>query len=295
LSQPLETNAVDLAPPEGKLSEADFRKLGALIEKTCGIRMPPGKQIMLEGRLRKRVRALGLRGYSEYCRFVLEGENPDEVLRMVDEVTTNKTDFFREAKHFEYLTTSVLPTLGCGVTGGRNELKVWSAGCSSGEEPYTLAMVLTEATRGMPGFRFEITATDISTDILQQAASATYTAENIEPIPMALRQKYLLRKKDGSEVFRIGSELRQKVSFDRLNLLDRSFMRVGKQDVIFCRNVFIYFEKNIQAQILERFCETLAPDGFIFLGHSETISGLSVPLVQVAPTVYRKARVGGLR
>ncbi|MBI5440749.1 MAG: protein-glutamate O-methyltransferase [Deltaproteobacteria bacterium] len=277
---------------EARLGQKEFGRLSAFIEGHCGIRMPPGKKVMLEARLRKRLRALGLASFSEYCDRVLgDRASDEELVHMIDAVTTNKTDFFREPQHFEYLVRRAIPGLireaGCGI---RKELMVWSAGCSSGEEPYTLAMVLGEVAERLQGFRFVVLGTDICTKVLEAARQAIYDNERIEPIPLELRRKYLLRSRDPEkEVVRIVPELRQHVKFRRLNFLDDDFGMREQADVIFCRNVFIYFDRATQEAVLNRLCRHLATGGYVFLGHSETINGLRVPLVQEAPTVYRKA------
>ncbi len=273
---------------DAELTPAEFARLGDFIEARYGIRMPDNKKVMLEHRLRKRLRALGLTSFGPYCQRVLGGDE-EELVHMVDEVTTNTTDFFREPQHFDYLANVVVPTL---VAERRprlpGELRVWSAACSTGEEPYTLAMVLSEIAEKIPGFRWRVRATDICTDVLERAIRATYAAPRVEPVPMHLRQKYLLRKADGSPVVRIVPQLRDRVHFQHKNLLDRDFDAIGPVDVIFCRNVFIYFERDVQQAILQRFHRALVPGGYLFLGHSETANGRDVRLTPVTPTVYRK-------
>ena len=272
-----------------RLEGAEFSRLATFIEGHCGIQMPPTKRIMLESRLRKRLRCLALSSFREYCDLALDDPSGgDERIHLVDAVTTNKTDFFREPHHFEILVREVLPALmrtsGAGV---RRPLDVWSAGCSTGEEPYTLAMVLHEVAAGLPGFRFGILATDISTSVLAAARRGVYPERLIGPIPDALRRKYLLKSRDGSRsLVRAGPELRQAVRFRRLNFMDNEFGLRETQDVIFCRNVMIYFDRPTQEKLLLRFCRHLAPGGYVFLGHSESINGLRLPLRQVAPTVY---------
>ncbi len=273
-----------------RLESAEFRRLAAFIEGHCGIRMPESKRVMLESRLRKRLRCLGRSSFREYCDLALDTPaGADERIHLVDAVTTNKTDFFREPHHFEILVREVLPTLmrtsGAGV---RRPLVVWSAGCSTGEEPYTLSMVLCEVAAGLPGFRFGILATDISTTVLAAARRGVYPERLIGPVPDGLRRKYLLKSRDSSRsLVRVGPELRQAVQFRRLNFMDNEFGLRETQDVIFCRNVMIYFDRPTQERLLLRFCRHLTPGGYVFLGHSESINGLRLPLRQVAPTVYR--------
>lgn len=271
------------------LSGKDFSRLSSFIYEHCGIKMPPAKKTMLEARLQKRLRALSFNSFSDYCEYLFSSEGlRNELIMMVDLVTTNKTDFFREPDHFVYLVNSVLPEW-MAKTGGRRPFNVWSAGCSTGEEPYTLSMVLTEASASMDGFSYQIMATDISTRVLEKARKAVYDEDRIDPIPMLLRRKYLLRSKDRSNpLVRIVPELRSKVRFSRLNFMDGDFGFREQLDVIFCRNVIIYFDRKTQETLLNKFYGHLRPGGWIFMGHSETLNGLDVPLVQVHPTVYRK-------
>jgi chemotaxis protein methyltransferase CheR len=275
------------------LSDEEFNRLSKLIQSECGIKMPPAKKAMLEARLRKRLHELGLMSFSEYCNYLFSPSGiTDEVIHMIDAVTTNKTDFFREPKHFDYLTRKVLPELitvqGAGI---RKRLIVWSAGCSTGEEPYTLAMVLSEFTEKCQDFRFDylILATDISTKALKKAKLAIYEQDRTASVPFELKKKYLLKSKDKNKgLVRIIPELRSVVKFRRLNFMDDNFEMHEPVDVIFCRNVIIYFDRPTQEIVLNKFYKHLNPGGYIFMGHSETLHGLDVPLIQVAPTVYRK-------
>ncbi|MGC3999648.1 MAG: protein-glutamate O-methyltransferase [Anaeromyxobacter sp.] len=272
------------------LSAADFARLGAFIQDRFGIRMPPAKRTLLEARLAKRVRALGLSGFTAYCDLVLGGGRTDELVELVDRVTTHKTDFFREPQHFEILVQTVLPELAARRAAGRDrELRVWSAACSTGEEPYTLAMVLAE----QPGLRFRILATDLSEGVLRQAAEATYPEPLIAPIPLPLRRKYLMRSVADPEVVKVRRSLRATVGFQQLNLLAPSYAVGGRLDVIFCRNVFIYFDRPTQGEILRRFEAALGPGGYLFMGHSESINGQAGAFQAVAPTVYRVRQEGG--
>ena len=274
-------------PAGPSLSPRDFTRLSGFIREHYGIHLPPTKKVLLESRLRGLLPRLGLADFTAYCDRVLSGGSADELVQMVDKVTTNKTDFFREPQHFEVLVRTVLPALAAGHGGGvQRELRVWSAACSTGEEPYTLAMVLSEVEQS-PKLRFRIVASDLSSRVLEHARAALYRDEQVGPVPLPLRRKYLLRSMADPALVRVGRPLRELVSFRRLNLLDRDYALGGPVDVVFCRNVFIYFERSTQREVLLRFARCLAPGGFLFLGHSETINGLDVPFEQVAPTVYR--------
>ena len=287
----MESTARDIRDVEhASLSARDFSRLSRFIYDTCGIKMPDVKKTMLEARLQKRLRGLGMRGFGDYCDYLFSPAGMDqELVQMLDMVTTNKTDFFREPDHFDYLTQKVLPDWCSRHPGAR--LAIWSAGCSSGEEPYTLAMVLSEFALANPGFDFQILATDISTRVLEKAKNAIYPEVLVEPVPLALKKKYLLRSKDRSSgTVRIVPQLREKVRFRRLNFMDEDFGMREQLDIIFCRNVIIYFDRPTQERLLRRFHQQMKPGAFIFMGHSETLSGLDVPLTSVFPTVYRKAR-----
>lgn len=275
------------------LSQQTFERISRFISNELGIKMPPSKKIMLQGRLMKRLRQLKINSYEAYCDYLFSHEGRQhEMVHMLNAVTTNKTDFFREPKHFEILSKSVLPELmNLKKTGIRRRLVIWSAGCSTGAEPYTLAIVLSEFVRTCEDFDYLVMASDISTKVLAQAQEAVYTETETIPIPPELRKKYLLRSKDPARrLVRIVPELRKKIKFFRLNLMDEDYGIHTDVDVIFCRNVLIYFNHATQQQVLSRLCSYLRPNGYLFSGHSETLNGFDLPLVQVATTVYRKVR-----
>lgn len=273
------------------LADRDFNRLSQFIYQQCGIKMPPAKKTMLEARIQKRLRIVGVHSFSEYCEWVLDPRaSGEELVHFIDIVTTNKTDFFREPAHFDFLTQTILPELireeGAGV---RRRLVVWSAGCSTGEEPYTLAIVLAEfAARSAGGFDYGILASDISTRVLDKAASAIYEMEKVEVIPLILKRKYMLKSKDpAKQLVRIVPELRNRVRFRRINFMDEDFGMRERMDIVFCRNVIIYFDRPTQERLINKFCRYLVPGGYLLVGHSETLNTLNVPVVQVAPTIYR--------
>jgi len=273
------------------LNKYDFQQLSSFIFRELGIKMPEAKRTMLTSRLSKRLRVLELGSFSEYCDFLFSPKGQEEeMIHLINAVTTNKTDFFREPVHFDYLIRAALPKLqGLRRFDVRHSLKIWSAGCSTGEEPYTLAMVLAEYGETSSGFRFDILATDISTKVLDVARRAIYPLDCIEPIPALLRKKYLLKGRDRQNPqVRIVPELRKLVRFGRLNFMDDDFGLREPLDIIFCRNVIIYFDKPTQEKLMGKFCRYLKPGGFLFLGHSESLHGFETPFVQVAPTIYRK-------
>lgn len=276
------------------MSEKCFRLLSDFIHTSCGIKMPPSKKTLLEGRLRKRLRTLRMHSFVTYCDYLFSPVGmASESGPMIDLVTTNKTDFFRESAHFDFLVQRVLPEMvesrGIGI---QNDLAVWSAGCSTGEEPYTLAMVLCEFAEKQTPFRFSVLGTDISSLVLERAVRAIYDHERVLPIPMDLRQKYLLRSKDRTkDLVRMSPELRSRVRFQRLNFMEEDYGVRESISVIFCRNVLIYFDKPTQEKMLNKLCRCLVPGGYLFMGHSETLHGLHVPHVRSIEgitTVYRK-------
>ncbi len=273
------------------MSPKEFDRLSEFIIDHCGIKMPPAKKIMLESRLQKRLRSLGMASFREYCEFLFDSpEGEGELIHMIDAVTTNKTDFFREPVHFQFLTDSVLPDfLAESAASGGKKFNAWSAGCSSGEEPYTLAMVLDEYASQHPAFQYSILATDISTRVLEKARSGIYDEHLVEEIPYTFKQKYLLRSKDREKkLVRVTPDLRARVTFQRVNLMDEHLTVQEKVDVIFCRNVIIYFERETQYKLLSRLCRCVKRGGYLFLGHSETVHGFDLPLVRIASTIYRK-------
>ena len=271
------------------MADGEFSLLSEYIESSCGIKMPSSKKTMLESRLQKRLRSLGMHSFKEYCDYLFSTEGSKrELTHMLDAVTTNKTDFFREPAHFDCLTNRALPELY--HRGAGKKLTVWSAGCSSGEEPYTLAMVMSEFARGYAGFGFSILATDICTRALEKASLGIYEEERVAPIPLELKRKYLLRSRDKNKgIVRMAPEMRALVKFRRLNFMDDDFGIKEPLHIIFCRNVIIYFDRPTQEKLLNKFCRHLAPGGYLFLGHSETLNGLDVPLVQKESTIYRKS------
>ncbi|MFY9673331.1 MAG: CheR family methyltransferase [Terriglobales bacterium] len=272
---------------EENLSNADYNRLRKLISAESGINLSPDKKMMLELRIRRRLRGLNLNTYSEYCEYLFDGRNHrDEIVQLLDVVTTNKTDFFREPDHFDYLANRAVPDMVARNASGR-PLLVWSAGCSSGEEPYTLAMVLSECLPA--GLRFRVLATDISTTVLTKASRGVFKREVVAPVPEELRQKYFMRSREpGSDLMRVVPELRKLVEFRRLNFMDADFGLSDRADAIFCRNVIIYFDRPTQEQILQKLTRQLVPSGYLFMGHSESLHGMDLALTPVAAALYRK-------
>ncbi len=274
-----------------ELSVRDFRRLASFIHGKLGIKVPDFKRSMVESRLRKRLAALGMKSYTEYCDHLFSGKGMDqEIYEFTDVITTNKTDFFREPHHFNYLLEKALPDLLRRTGSGRTRpLKAWSCACSRGDEPYTLAMVLSEYGQKVSPFEFSILATDISTRMLATAAKGIYDEALIDPVPLNYRKKYLLKSRDrGKGLVRLRPEIRNRVTFRRLNLMDSDYRLGESMDILFCRNVIIYFDKPTTEKLIDRLCRVLAPGGYLFMGHSELLDTSLYPLRPVAPTIYQK-------
>jgi len=274
------------------LRSSDFARVAKFIEGTTGIKIPPGKKTMIEGRLRRRARALGCANLGVYCKMVFEQGGFDaESVHLIDAVTTNKTDFYREPSHFTYLVERCLPEATAnGAGSAARPYKVWSAACSIGAEPYTLAMILADFAATRPaGWEFSILASDISTAVLAKAARAVFPEDMVEPVPQEVRKRYLLRSRDKSrKLIRIAPELRQKVSFLHLNLMDERYPAGKDFDSIFCRNLLIYFDKMTQEAVVGRLCRHLRPGGYLFLGHAESLAGKDHPLEWLGDAVFRR-------
>ncbi|OGR01413.1 MAG: chemotaxis protein CheR [Deltaproteobacteria bacterium RIFOXYD12_FULL_50_9] len=273
-----------------RLTNKQFNFFSELIYTICGIKLPPIKKAMLIARISKRLRALQIPSFAEYIDFISSPEGEaQELVHLIDTVSTNKTDFFREADHFNFITQRYLPELAgrCRTEGGRRELRIWSAGCSSGEEPYTMAMVLADFAAANPWFSYAILATDISTKMLAMASQAVYADSRITTIPETYRRRYLMRGKGAHEgTHRIVPELRQRITFRRLNFLDSEFDLRKQMDIIFCRNVIIYFDQKTQMALFQKFYRNLAPGGYLFIGHSEALVGLDDRMTRVAASVF---------
>jgi chemotaxis protein methyltransferase CheR len=273
---------------KAELSQAEFNKLSQFIMTEYGIKMPPEKKVMLQSRLQKRLKNLEIDNFKDYLEYLFSPHGmSEEVIHMMDVVSTNKTDFFRESVHFDYMLTTALPSIIEKHNSDR--ISIWSAGCSSGEEPYTIAITMSEFNETHPGVNYNIYATDISTKMLQHGVSGIYKEDRIIDIPLVLKKKYFLRSKDReAKKVRVINDLRNKIEYARLNLLDLPPVRQPKYHMIFCRNVLIYFDRPTQFKILTALTSNLLAGGYLFLGHSESISGFDLPITSQIPTVFLK-------
>ena len=273
------------AAAQAELTEAQFRRISALAYRAIGINLQLGKEGLVRSRLSKRLRELGLSSFDAYLEHIESEAGRPELAQMVDALTTNKTDFFREIEHFHFLREHVLPAL---TRDGRGRLRIWSAACSSGEEPYSIAMLLREELPSLDRMDVRILATDISARVLARARDGEYGEATLAPVSQALLRKYFTPLGPASsQRYRASDGLRSLVRFARLNLIGPWPMR-GPFDVIFCRNVMIYFDKATQERLVARFWELLAPGGYLLVGHSESLTSLAHDFRYLRPAVYVK-------
>ncbi len=274
-----------------ELTEAQFGKIKTLVKSLCGISLGSGKKELVKARLNKRLRALGLADYDKYINLLRHDQTGNELTSMLDAISTNLTSFFREADHFDYLGQKVLKRMAADTAAGKtpNRLRIWSAGCSSGEEPYSIAITVCNSIPNLKAWDAAILATDLSTRVLNRAKEGVYTAERVKTVNPQLRSRcFNCIQSRPDRLYQVNETLRSLVHFSRLNLMGDWPMR-GLFDAIFCRNVMIYFDKPTQGRLVERFWEILAPSGTLFIGHSESLTSLRHHFRYIQPTVYEKA------
>lgn len=271
-----------------QLNDGLFQKFSDLVYEKTGIFLKPEKKELLNARLGKRLRATGITSFKQYYEYVINDRSGDELVHLIDNVSTNFTSFFRENSHFEILSSTVLPAFVKEGRGKSKEILLWSSASSSGEEPYTMAMVVEDFVSRHPGMRYRIMATDISTRVLAQAKRGVYADERVIKVPTPFLKKYFQKGVGNSDGYvKVKDELRRMVHFDRFNLMG-DFPWRAAIDVIFCRNVMIYFNRETQQELVSKFHEALTPGGYLFIGHSESISGLKHNFTQVDATAYMK-------
>jgi chemotaxis protein methyltransferase CheR len=275
---------------ELSLSDGLFRKFSDMVYEHCGINLHDGKKALLQARLNKRLRVTEVTSYEDYYRYLTNPHNDGELTQFLDCISTNLTYFFRESQHFDFLKQRLLPELIELKRKARtNRIRIWSAGCSTGEEPYSLAMYIASQMEDLPKWDLRILATDISTRVLAVASRGIYSRSKIAGIPESIRRSYFqpcCPDKDCSD-FQIVSPIRSLTTFRRLNLKD-PYPFKGPFDFIFCRNVMIYFDKQTQEALIQRMASYLVSGGYLFVGHAESLTGLNHPLSYVRPAVYRK-------
>lgn len=274
------------------LSEREYKCFAEFIAREVGVKLPAIKKLMVEGRLRKRIRILGLNSFGTYCSYVFErGGLDSERPHLIDAITTHKTDFFREPEHFDYLEHKIVPELlEVRKIERQPLLKIWSAACSNGAEPYSIAMLLADMATAQGKFRFSVLGTDVSTEVLTQGMQAIYPAEMMVPVCPERQDRYVMHTRQSSSwtKVRIVPELRRLVHFEQLNLMAPGYPFDHDVDVIFLRNVLIYFEKKDQEAVVNKLVGHLRPNGYLILGHAESMIGACSAMPQVAPAIFRK-------
>jgi len=276
------------------ISDRQFQLFRDLIYKSAGISLSDAKRQLVKSRLGKRLRHHGLKSFGDYYDLIMS--NTAEVTALVNSITTNKTDFFREEHHFEFVANQIVPRFVAAASQGMpRRIRVWHAGCSSGEEPYTMAITLLEAMDGKGSWDIKLLATDIDTDVLAAAERGVYDADRASTIPNAMLRKYFLRRQDGENAFyKVKPVLRDLVKFKKINLTDDIWpIRSDVQfDIVFCRNVVIYFDKPTQQKLFAGFARVLKPEGHLFIGHSESLLGVSTAYESIGHTIYRLPDAG---
>ena len=260
-----------------ELKKAEFQKVQGLIYKYCGINLHEGKEALVRARLMKRMRKLEIREFSSYLTFMEEDTSGAEFLSLVDVLTTNKTNFFRESKHFDFIRQEVIPAMG------NRPVKWWSAGCSTGEEPVSWAITLLEEQRKWAS-NVKILATDLSRDVVHFAKEGVYSSKKMAEVPMPVKKKYFRTLQDGHQV---REEVMDMITYGGLNL-KKPWPLKGPFHMIMCRNVMIYFNQQTQQRLVSRFCDLLESGGYLFLGHSESVSTENKRFLNVRPAVYQK-------
>ncbi len=265
------------------LSPAEFEEIRRLAYEKFGLDLRNGKEDLVSARLGRKIKQAGCRSFRDYYRHVLEDRTGEALIGMIDALATNHTGFLREPLHFDFLRQQVLPELA-----GRTQIDLWSVACSTGEEPYTIAFTILASLPPSDAGRFHILATDISTKALDGARRAVYPAERFANFSAEWMRRFLLRGEgDWQGWYRVRPEIVERIRFERLNLIE-AFPHNRRFPVIFCRNVMIYFDKPTQEKVVARLAECIEPGGYLFVGHAESLTGISHSLQYVRPAIYRK-------
>jgi len=262
----------------------DFHQLCALVDRHTGIQLGDGKEDMLYGRISRRIRKVGVNSFKAYIALLEQDENSEEFGEFINAVTTNLTSFFRESHHFDYLKTTLLPELMQKNRASRR-IRIWSAGSSTGEEPYSIAMSVAETMP--PGWDVKILATDLDTDVLAHGERGVYDDSRVDDLDRAVVQRWFVKSKQQPGKVRVKPELQELIYFRQLNLLQEWPMK-GPIDIIFCRNVIIYFDMPTKQKLMNRYADMLVPGGYLFLGHSEAMNNMSTRFVLDGKSVYTK-------
>jgi chemotaxis protein methyltransferase CheR len=272
-------------------TERDFSSISRLVYEHCGINLHVGKKELIRARLVKRLHHGNFKSFSDYMKHVLEDKTGKEFSILIDSLSTNLTSFFREKQHFQFLRETFMPWLLEQKAQRRDfRIRAWSAGCSSGEEPYSIAITLLDTVEARGRWDIKVLGTDISTSMLEIARMGVYDKKRVEPLSLGQRQKYLIHSQENKQsVFEVNKRLRDTVIFKYLNLMQNwPINPPGGVDFIFCRNVMIYFDKPTQERLVNRFWDRLGPGGVLFTGHSESLTGINHRFKYVQPTIYEK-------
>jgi chemotaxis protein methyltransferase CheR len=270
---------------EFSFSTGDYDFLRSMLKERTGIELGPTKHNMVYARLAKRLRKLGMKTFRQYIEFIASNEGRDELGTTLNALTTNLTKFFRENHHFEHLATTALQEVRARAVSHGRRLRIWSAGCSSGEEPYSTAITLLQAMPDIKQWDAKILATDIDTEMVRRGSEGIYPAASLEGMPADIARKYF--EAHGPDKVRVVAEARSLISFKHLNLIDKWPMK-GPFDVIFCRNVVIYFDKDTQRVLFDRYANMLVPGGFLYIGHSENLFGITERFKLLGRNIHRK-------
>lgn len=275
-----------------QISDELFLQLGKMITERYGIKMPADKKIMFQARLQRRLRELGINSFEEYAEILLaENGDSNEFIVLADYITTNKTDFFRENEHFNFLSEYVLPDLQKNSQNGKvSPLKIWSAGCSSGQEAYSIAITIEEFIRkNQASFDYSIFATDISYRMLKEVRGAIYQMQQVDDVSLEIKHRYFLKSTDKNDLkVRVVKNVRDHVKIGYLNLMENRYAFESKFDIVFLRNTLIYFDSETQRRVLAKVLEVLNTGSYLFIGHSESLINMNLPIRSIAPSVYIK-------
>lgn len=267
------------------LEDGDFNRLRDIVYNEAGIKLSDVKKILMQSRLMKRLRELKLESFSDYYDYLIENYE-EEKINFINLITTNKTDFFRENDHFEFMKSTLLPEY---ERRGIKEIRIWSAGCSTGEEPYTIGMVASDYFNTRRSPEILILATDIDTQVLQKAKNGIYPEEHLATVdPKYIRNYFVKGTGENEGLYRVGDSLKEIVYFRRLNLLQDEYPMKKQFDIIFCRNVIIYFDRDTQRKLFGKFYNYLKDDGYLLIGHSENITSITDKFVLAGRTIYKK-------
>lgn len=270
------------------LTDNEFAKFKELIHRTSGIYLSEQKKKLVIARLSKRLRALELDSFTDYYRYIMEDPaGATEVNNLINRITTNKTDFFRERHHFDFLRDEIFPALIRAAESGvgPRRLRIWSAGCSTGEEPYSIAITTAEAFKSLRGWDIKILATDLDTEVLHKAAAGSYPTQSVAPVAPEYLARYFIRS---GSTYTVSPTLKSMIAFRKLNFMDQSFPMKHPFDIIFCRNVIIYFDQATKASLLNKFHHHLKDHGYIFIGHSESLMNMKDRFKYIKNTIYKK-------